>query len=43
MKTIDIHSHFYPDGIDDLDSRFGNGSWPGFRKVSEQKGMITLA
>ena len=42
MKTIDIHSHFYPDGIDDLDSRFGNGTWPGFRKVSEQKGMITL-
>ena len=41
MKTIDIHSHFYPDGIDGLDTRFGKGDWPGFRKISEEKGMIT--
>ncbi|MBT6330138.1 MAG: amidohydrolase, partial [Kordiimonadaceae bacterium] len=42
MKTIDIHSHFYPDSFPDLDTRFGDGDWPGFRKVSDVKGMITL-
>lgn len=42
MKTIDIHSHFYPDSIPDLDTRFGEGRWPGYRKVSDEKGMITL-
>ena len=39
---IDIHSHFYPDSILDMETRFGSGSWPGFRKVSAEKGMITL-
>jgi len=42
MKTIDIHSHFFPADIDDLDVRFGEGIWPGFRRVSEEEGMITL-
>lgn len=42
MKTIDIHSHFFPASIEDLDSRFGQGIWPGFRRVSEETGMITL-
>lgn len=41
MKTIDIHSHFYPDNIANMENRFGEGSWPGFRKVSDEKGMIT--
>ncbi len=41
MKTIDIHSHFYPNNIKNLDSRFGEGIWPGFRNVSKTKGMIT--
>ncbi|MBT6032100.1 MAG: amidohydrolase [Kordiimonadaceae bacterium] len=41
-KVIDIHSHFYPNNIENLDTRFGEGVWPGFRKVSENKGMITL-
>lgn len=39
---IDIHSHFYPDNIADMETRFGNGIWPGFRKISDQKGMIML-
>lgn len=39
---IDIHSHFYPDNISDMQTRFGDGVWPGFRKISDQKGMITL-
>lgn len=39
---IDIHSHFYPDAISDMETRFGGGIWPGFRKISDQKGMITL-
>lgn len=39
---IDIHSHFYPDSILDMETRFGSGSWPGFRKISDEKGMITL-
>lgn len=39
---IDIHSHFYPDNISEMETRFGPGVWPGFRKVSDQKGMITL-
>lgn len=42
MKTIDIHSHFYPDSITDMESRFGGGAWPGFRKISDEKGMITF-
>jgi len=42
MKTIDIHSHFFPAGFDDLHDRFGEGIWPGFRRVSEEAGMITL-
>lgn len=41
MTVIDIHSHFYPDGIANMDTRFGEGVWPGFRKVSDGKGMIT--
>ena len=39
--NIDIHSHFYPDGIPDLSARFG-GEWPGFRHTGPGKGMITL-
>lgn len=42
MKTIDIHSHFYPDSLQDMDTRFGEGIWPGYRKISDTKGMITL-
>lgn len=41
MKIIDIHSHFYPDNIADMESRFGGGVWPGFRKTSDDNGMIT--
>lgn len=42
MKIIDIHSHFYPDNIPDMESRFGPGVWPGFRKLDDQsRGMIT--
>ena len=40
MKVIDIHSHFYPNNIENLESRFGDGLWPGFRQVSDEKGMI---
>ena len=42
MTVIDIHSHFYPDSITDMETRFGEGSWPGFRKLSNEKGMITF-
>ncbi len=42
MKTIDIHSHFYPDNIADMETRFGDGIWPGFRKISDENGMITF-
>lgn len=42
MKVIDIHSHFYPDNVADMESRFGSGAWPGLRKISDEKGMITL-
>ena len=42
MKIIDIHSHFYPDNIKDMESRFGDGSWPGFRKLPGGKGIITM-
>lgn len=39
---IDIHSHFYPDNIADMESRFGDGVWPGFRKLEDlARGMIT--
>ncbi len=39
---IDIHSHFYPDDIADMESRFGPGVWPGFRKFEDPtRGMIT--
>lgn len=41
-KIIDIHSHFYPDNIADMETRFGDGDWPGFRKVTDEKAMITL-
>ncbi|MCC3861238.1 amidohydrolase family protein [Pseudemcibacter aquimaris] len=41
-RVIDIHSHFYPDNIADMETRFGSGEWPGFRKVSDEKGMITF-
>ena len=39
--VVDIHSHFYPDNIPDLSTRFG-GNWPGFRHTAPGKGMITL-
>ena len=42
MKIIDIHSHFYPDNIKDIESRFGDGIWPGFLRLSGEKGMITM-
>ena len=42
MKVIDMHSHFYPDNVADMESRFGSGAWPGLRKISDEKGMITL-
>ena len=39
--VVDIHSHFYPDTIPDLSTRFG-GQWPGFRHTAPGRGMITL-
>ncbi len=40
MQTIDIHSHFYPENIPEIEQKYG-GKWPGFRKISATKGMIT--
>lgn len=39
---IDMHSHFFPDVIPDLEKKFGTPDWPNIRHEAPGKAMITF-
>ena len=42
MKTIDMHSHFFPREWEDLGKRFGGGDWPSMKHLGGGKAIVML-
>ncbi|MRX43227.1 amidohydrolase family protein [Agromyces kandeliae] len=42
MGSIDVHTHFVPNGWPDLTARVGPGTWPSLRVDSEREAMILV-
>ncbi len=42
IRTIDIHSHFFPETWPDLAERFGTPDWPWLKHLGNGEGMVML-
>jgi aminocarboxymuconate-semialdehyde decarboxylase len=42
MRTIDIHTHFFPETWPDLAERYGTPDWPSIRHTEKGKAVIML-
>jgi aminocarboxymuconate-semialdehyde decarboxylase len=42
MRTIDIHTHFFPESWPDLSERFGTPDWPWIRHTEKGKAEIMV-
>lgn len=42
MRTIDIHTHFFPESWPDLAARFGTPDWPSIEHTENGKAVIML-
>ncbi len=42
MRTIDIHSHFFPESWPDLSARFGTPEWPWLKHLDGSEAMVML-
>ncbi|MDA0225992.1 MAG: amidohydrolase family protein [Proteobacteria bacterium] len=42
MRTLDMHTHFFPREWEDLGKRFGTPDWPSMRHLGEGKAMVML-
>ena len=42
MKTLDMHSHFFPREWEDLGKRFGTPDWPWMKHLDADKAMVMV-
>jgi len=42
MKTVDMHSHFFPREWEDLGKRFGTPDWPWMKHIDADKAMVMV-
>jgi len=42
MKTLDMHSHFFPREWEDLGKRFGTPDWPWMKHLDADKAVVML-
>jgi len=42
MKTLDMHSHFFPREWEDLGKRFGTPDWPWMKHLDADKAMVMM-
>jgi len=42
MRTIDIHNHFFPRALPDLEARFGTPGWPSIRHLENGEADVLL-